>query len=94
MVDEFLFAFTSLGANHYWNSFTRNDAQQNAQVEIAMKKTTKLRLIGGAVLLFNLWLIRAYNLEGVPVLLLTFGFAVGYEYLVVRPASKTTKTNE
>lgn len=56
-----------------------------------MKKTTKLRLIGGAILLFNLWLIGAYNLEGVPVLLLTFGFAVGYEYLVVRPVSRATK---
>lgn len=29
-----------------------------------MKKTTKLRLIGGGVLLFNLWLIGHYNLEG------------------------------
>lgn len=58
-----------------------------------MKKTTKLRLIGGGILLFNLWLIGSYNLEGVPVLLLTFGFAVGYEYLVVRPASKTTENN-
>lgn len=53
-----------------------------------MKKTTKLRLIGGGVLLFNLWLIGRYNLQGVPVLLLTFGFAAGYEYLVVRPAAK------
>lgn len=51
-----------------------------------MKKTTKLRLIGGAILLFNLWLIGEYRLEGVPVLLLTLGFAVGYELLVVRPA--------
>ena len=51
-----------------------------------MKKTTKLRLIGGAVLLFNLWLIGQYRLEGIPVLLLTIGFAVGYELLVVWPA--------
>lgn len=51
-----------------------------------MKKTTKLRLLGGAVLLFNLWLIGQYRLEGLPVLLLTFGFAIGYELLVVRPA--------
>ncbi|MBN8514517.1 hypothetical protein [Accumulibacter sp.] len=58
-----------------------------------MKKTTKLRLIGGVVLLFNLWLIGSYNLEGIAVLLLTFGFAVGYEYLVVRPASKTMKND-
>ena len=51
-----------------------------------MQKTTKLRLIGGAVLLFNLWLIGRYNLQGIPVLLLTFGFAFGYEFLVVRPS--------
>jgi hypothetical protein len=53
-----------------------------------MAKTTKLRLFGGAVLLFNLWLIGSYSLSGVPVLLLTFGFAIGFELLVVRPASK------
>ncbi len=59
-----------------------------------MKATTKLRLIGGGVLLFNLWLIGHYKLEGIPVLLLTFGFAAGYEYLVVRPASKDTDKSE
>ncbi len=53
-----------------------------------MKKTTKLRLVGSVVLLFNLWLIGQYNLSGIPVLLLTLGFAVGYEFLVVRPATK------
>jgi hypothetical protein len=51
-----------------------------------MKQPTKLRLFGGAVLFFNLWLIGQYNLEGVPVLILTFGFAVAYELFVVRPA--------
>ena len=59
-----------------------------------MKKATKLRLIGGAVLLFILWLIGNYNIGGVPVLLLTFGFAAGYEYLVVRPASKAPEKSE
>jgi len=53
-----------------------------------MKKSTKLRLFGGAVLIFNLWLIGRYNLSGIPVLLLTFGFAFGFEFLVVRPSSK------
>jgi hypothetical protein len=57
-----------------------------------MKKSTKLRLFGGAVILFNLWLIGRYNLGGIPVLLLTFGFAGGFEYLVVRPVSKTEKS--
>lgn len=59
-----------------------------------MKKTTKLRMIGGLVLLFNLWLIGNYNLKGIPVLLLTFGFVAGYEYLVVRPASKAAEKSD
>jgi len=45
---------------------------------------TKLRIFGGIVLLFNLWLIGHYNLQGIPVLLLTIGFAIGYELLIVR----------
>ncbi len=49
-----------------------------------MKKSTLLRLVGGVVLLFNLWLIGAYELKGVSTLLLTFGFAAGYELLLVR----------
>lgn len=51
-----------------------------------MHKTTKLRLIGGAILLFFLVLIGQYNITGWPVLLLTLGFAAGFELLVVRPA--------
>lgn len=53
-----------------------------------MTMATKLRLFGGLVILFNLWLIGHYKLEGIPVVLLTFGFAVGYEFIVVRPISK------
>lgn len=59
-----------------------------------MKKATKLRLIGGDVRPFNLWLIGRYNLAGIPVLLLTFGFAGGYEYPVVHPASKAAEKSE
>ena len=59
-----------------------------------MKKSAKLRLFGGAVILFNLWLIDQYNLEGVAVLLLTFGFAIGYELVVVRPVAKSEKGAE
>jgi hypothetical protein len=59
-----------------------------------MKKRTKLRLIGGLVLLFNLWLIGHYNLKGISVLLLTFGFAVAYEYIIVRWMSKTTEKSK
>jgi hypothetical protein len=54
-------------------------------------KSTKFRLLGGVVLIFNLWLIGHYNLAGIPALLLTFGFAVGFEYLVVRPSSSKEK---
>jgi hypothetical protein len=53
-----------------------------------MKKATKLRLFGGAVLLLNLVLIGRYNLSGVPVLLLTFGFAIGFEFIIVRTVTK------
>ena len=53
-----------------------------------MKKSTILRLFGGVILLFNLGLIGHYDLQGIPVLLLTFGFAIGFEYIVIRPAIK------
>ncbi len=49
---------------------------------------TKLRLFGAGVLLFNLWLIGEYELTGIPVLLLTFGFAFAYEFIVVRALTK------
>ena len=54
-----------------------------------MKKTMKLRLIGGCILLFNLWLIGLYNIEDITVLLLTFGFAAVYKFIVVHTTSKT-----
>jgi len=56
-----------------------------------MKKSTKLRLFGGAVLLFNLWAIGNYDVNGIPALLMTVGFAIAFEYLVVRPLSKPTE---
>lgn len=55
-----------------------------------MKTSTSLRLVGGAVLLFNLWAIGNYNISGFPVLLMTFGFAIVYELVVVRLASKNS----
>ena len=51
-----------------------------------MKTRTKLRLLGGSILLFDLWLIGQYSIEGLPALLMTFGFAIAYEYVVVRRA--------
>ena len=59
-----------------------------------MKKSTKLRVFGGAVILFNLWLIGQYHLEGIAVLLMTLGFAIGYELLVVRPVVQSQKGAE
>lgn len=53
-----------------------------------MQTATKLRLIGAVAIAFNLWLIGSYHLTGIPALLLIFGFAVGYEFLIVRPALK------
>ncbi|WP_169847300.1 hypothetical protein [Halopseudomonas pachastrellae] len=57
-----------------------------------MQTKTQLRLIGGVILLFNFWLIGTYDLQGIPVLLLTFGFAACYEYLVVRQLTGAGKT--
>lgn len=54
-----------------------------------MSKATRLRWIGGGVLFVNLWIIGAYNLTGLPVLLLTFGFAIFYELVVVRRHSNS-----
>lgn len=49
---------------------------------------TGLRWIGAGVLLFNLWLCGSCNITGVPLLLLTVGFAVGFEFLIVRPMAR------
>ena len=48
---------------------------------------SKLRWFGAAVLVFNLWLIGRYNVTGIPTLLMTFGFAIAYEFFVVRSTS-------
>ena len=59
--------------------------------DVTMKTGTKLRLFGGVILLFNLWLIGQYNIEGIPVLLMTIGFALVFEFAFVRPVSKSTE---
>ncbi|MCG7865852.1 MAG: hypothetical protein JAY74_05690 [Candidatus Thiodiazotropha taylori] len=56
-----------------------------------MKKSTKLRLFGATVLFINLWLIGRYNLQGIPVIILTLGFAIGFEYFVVRRVTRENK---
>lgn len=56
-----------------------------------MSTRGKLRTFGALIIFFNLWLIGNYNLTGLPVILLTFGFAAAYELVVVRllaPADK------
>ena len=53
-----------------------------------MSLATKLRLLGAVILLFNLWLIGRYNIQGVAVLLMTFGFAVAFEFAIVRPVAR------
>lgn len=59
-----------------------------------MKMTTKLRLVGVVILVFNCWLIGAYSIAGAPVLLMTFGFAIVFEYLVVKPLAKTKQSED
>ncbi|MES2017004.1 MAG: hypothetical protein V4484_10960 [Pseudomonadota bacterium] len=51
-----------------------------------MKTTTKLRLTGAIILLVMLWVIGTYNLTHPLVAVVVFGFAAGFEILVVRPA--------
>lgn len=44
----------------------------------------RLRWFGAAVLIWNLWLVGHYRIEGFPVLVLTFGFAIAFELIVIR----------
>jgi hypothetical protein len=53
-----------------------------------MKRSTTLRLTGGAIVLVNLWAVGHYAISGLPVLLMTVGVAVAFELLLVRPAIK------
>jgi len=52
--------------------------------------TSRLRWFGAAVLILNLWLIGRYNITGPTVLVLTFGFAIGFELIVVRAATSSS----
>lgn len=53
-----------------------------------MKRSKLLRLIGGSIILVNLWTAGHYNISGIPLLLMTVGVAVAFEFLLVRPAIK------
>jgi len=54
-----------------------------------MKTSTKLRCVGGAIIVFDLWLIGQYNITGMPVLLLTVGVAAVFEAFVALPATSS-----
>jgi uncharacterized protein (DUF58 family) len=57
-----------------------------------MKKMIVLRALQILILLFIFWLIGNYNITGPVIpLVLIFGFGIGYEYLVIRPARKAGK---
>ena len=45
--------------------------------------TTRIRIICGIILLFNLWLIGKYNIKGVLAGVLTFGFVYFVEYFII-----------
>ena len=49
-----------------------------------MEGRQKARIVGALIMFFNLWLIGEYNISGLPVLLMTVGFVVAYEVIVVR----------
>lgn len=51
-----------------------------------MGKIIKLRLVGAAILLFNLWMVGRFNMHGPAVAVLTIGFVIAYERFIVRPA--------
>lgn len=53
-----------------------------------MTKATKLRLLGGAILLIMLWAIGRFDIQGPGVFIAIFGFAAAFEFLVVRPLIK------
>lgn len=49
-----------------------------------MKPKTIARLVMGVVLILNLILIGFFNITGPLVLVMTFGFAIAFELLVVK----------
>lgn len=48
-----------------------------------MTKNT-IRIIGGIIILINLVIIGSYNIEGLMVLVLTFGVAILFELVLVK----------
>lgn len=44
----------------------------------------QLRIIGGVIILCNLWFIGNYQIEGVAILLMTFGVALLFELVLIK----------
>lgn len=45
---------------------------------------TQFRILGGIIILFSLWLIGNYQIEGLMVLVLTLGVALLFEMVLVK----------
>lgn len=44
----------------------------------------QLRIIGGVIILFNLWFIGNYQIEGIAILLMTLGVALLFEFVLIK----------
>jgi len=44
----------------------------------------QLRIIGGMIILFNLWFIGNYQIEGIAILLMTLGVALIFEFVLIK----------
>lgn len=53
-----------------------------------MRHSTLVRIIGGMILLVNLYIVGHYNIKGPMVLVMTFGFAIVWELLFVQRLRK------
>jgi hypothetical protein len=61
-----------------------------------MKSSTKLRLIGGAVIILDLYLVGLFNIAGNAGIINTialFAFAYFYEKRIVKPAIELQNKN-
>ena len=53
--------------------------------------TKQFRILGGIIILFNLWLIGNYQIEGMMVLALTLGVALLFETVLVKKYATDSK---
>jgi hypothetical protein len=61
-----------------------------------MKRSTKLRLIGGALIILDLYIVGLFNIDGNAGIINTvvlFAFAYFYEKRIVNPAIELQKKN-